>query len=78
MTKEDFKEAPITAILRNRNIVMLVLRSFTLLFLTLALSGAIWWHQGRSADADYMLAIDASSSMLTEDFSPNRLERQYG
>ena len=74
LTKEDVKETPLTAIFRNRNMVMLLLRSFTLLFLTLALSGAVYWYQGQGSDADYMLAIDSSSSMLTQDFSPNRLE----
>ena len=66
LTKEDVKETPLTAIFRNRNMVMLLLRSFTLLFLTLALSGAVYWYQGQGSDADYMLAIDSSSSMLTQ------------
>jgi len=74
VTREEFKESPISAILRNRNIVMLILRLFTLLFLTLALSGAVYWYEGRSSEADYIIAIDTSTSMLAQDFSPNRLE----
>jgi Ca-activated chloride channel family protein len=58
----------------SRNIVLLVMRLFTLLFLIFALAGTVLWYYGKSSDFDFVLAIDASGSMLADDFIPNRLE----
>lgn len=58
----------------SKNMVLLVIRLFTLLLLVFALAGTILWYQGKSSDFDFVLAIDASGSMLADDFTPNRLE----
>ncbi|MFH0978258.1 MAG: VWA domain-containing protein [Candidatus Woesearchaeota archaeon] len=57
----------------TKNIVFLILRSFTLIFLVLSLSGMIFWYSGKSTTFDFVVAIDASGSMLADDFAPNRL-----
>lgn len=58
----------------SRNINLLVLRLFVLLFLTLSLAGTTVWYKGKVDIADYVVAIDNSGSMLANDFEPNRLE----
>lgn len=58
----------------SRNINLLVLRLFVLLFLTLSLAGTTIWYKGKVDVADYVVAIDNSGSMLANDFEPNRLE----
>jgi Ca-activated chloride channel family protein len=58
----------------SRNINLLVLRLFVLLFLVLSLAGTIIWYKGDIDVADYVIAIDNSGSMLADDFEPNRLE----
>lgn len=60
--------------LLKSNISLLILRLITLLFIILALSGTILWYSGKVSDFNFVLALDASSSMLSNDFSPNRLE----
>lgn len=57
----------------SRNINLLVLRLFVLLFLVLSLAGAIVWYEGEIDTANYVIAIDNSGSMLADDFEPNRL-----
>lgn len=57
---------------KNKDLFLLIIRLFTLLFLTLALAGTILWYKGQSSTFDFVLAIDASSSMLADDFTPNR------
>ena len=57
----------------NKNIIILVLRLWALIFLILATAGATLWYTGQSSAFDYVLAIDASSSMLADDFQPTRL-----
>lgn len=56
-----------------KNYILLILRISTLIFLILAVSGTTLWYLGKSSDFDFVLAIDASSSMLAGDFSPSRL-----
>ncbi len=58
----------------SRNINLLVLRLFVLLFLILSLAGTIIWYKGDIDVADYVIAVDNSGSMLANDFKPNRLE----
>ncbi|RLI98484.1 MAG: hypothetical protein DRO99_00560 [Candidatus Aenigmatarchaeota archaeon] len=55
------------------NYMTLALRVITLLLVVLAMSGMTVWYMGHSSDSDYVLAIDASGSMMAEDFQPNRL-----
>ncbi len=58
----------------NKNITILVIRLLALVFLVLSLSGPILWYTGKASNFDFVLAIDVSSSMLADDFSPNRME----
>ncbi len=58
----------------SKNISLLFIRMFTLLFLILSAAGTILWYKGQSSDYNYVLAIDASGSMLANDIEPNRLE----
>lgn len=59
---------------KNKEVFLLLIRIFTLLFITLALSGTVLWYKGQSSTFDFILAIDASSSMLADDFAPNRFD----
>ena len=56
------------------NLPLLVLRTATLILLVFSAAGTIVWFKGQSSDYNYVLALDASGSMLADDFSPNRFE----
>ncbi len=58
----------------SKNYTLLAIRLTTLCLLVLAVSGTVLWYEGRTSDFDFMLAIDASGSMLATDYAPNRLE----
>ncbi len=58
----------------SSNTLLFLLRVFALLFLILAAAGITLWYQGRGSKFSYAIAIDASSSMLATDISPNRVE----
>ncbi len=58
----------------SSNISLLFIRLFIVILFVLALSGTIYWYSGAGSNFDFVLAIDASNSMLAKDFSPNRLE----
>lgn len=58
----------------TRNIVLLIIRLLTLLFLIFSLAGTTVWYEGNTSDFDFVIAVDASGSMLAQDFEPNRLE----
>ncbi len=58
----------------SQNLPLLITRVFLILVLVLSAAGLVFWNFGQSSDFDYVLAIDASSSMLADDFSPSRLE----
>ncbi len=57
----------------SKNITILIARILVVLFLILSAAGMTFWMSGMSSDFDYAIAIDASSSMLADDFTPNRL-----
>ncbi len=57
----------------SRNYPLLLIRVLTLVFLVLAVSGTVFIYQGTVTDSDFALAIDASASMLAQDYDPNRL-----
>lgn len=56
----------------TKNVLLLIMRLVIVLSLILAASGTIVWYTGTSMDYDMVLAIDASSSMLAEDYKPDR------
>tara|TARA_Y100000310_G_scaffold340066_1_gene434656 strand:+ start:7239 stop:8111 length:873 start_codon:yes stop_codon:yes gene_type:complete len=58
----------------SKNITVLFIRVSILVVIILALTGTTLISTGRSSDFDFVLAIDASSSMAADDFNPNRLE----
>lgn len=58
----------------SKNYAVLAIRLVTLFLLILAVSGAVLWYEGETADMDFVLAIDASGSMMATDFSPSRME----
>ena len=57
----------------SKNYPLLLIRVITLVFLIMAVSGIIVIYEGTVTDYDFALAIDASASMLAEDYDPNRL-----
>lgn len=57
----------------SKNYPLLMLRVLTLVFLILAVSGTVFIYEGTVTDYDFALAIDASASMLAQDYTPNRL-----
>ncbi|MBI4447531.1 VWA domain-containing protein [Candidatus Woesearchaeota archaeon] len=58
----------------SKNILILVMRCLTVLFLILAAANTIVIYTTESATHDIVLALDASSSMLAKDYEPNRFE----
>ncbi len=58
----------------SHNIPLLVIRTATLFLLIFSAAGTIIWFKGETSDYNYVLALDASGSMLADDFSPNRFE----
>ncbi len=74
VVKEHVSENPTFGFFKNKNVGLLILRVSALTLLIFAVSGTVIWYHGETTDFDFMLAIDTSSSMLADDFSPNRLE----
>jgi Ca-activated chloride channel family protein len=58
----------------NKNVVLLIVRLFALVLLIFSVAGTTFWYTGKAADSDYVITIDTSSSMLADDFAPNRLQ----
>ncbi len=56
------------------NAPLLVLRLIILAAIILALSGMVLWYSARVSEYNFVLAIDASSSMTSDDIKPDRLE----
>ena len=61
-------------VLFHKNLIPLFFRIFILILIILCATGLGIWYTGESSDLDYMILIDASGSMLADDYSPNRLE----
>jgi Ca-activated chloride channel homolog len=57
----------------SKNVGLLVMESVSLLFIVLAMSGVNVWYEGYGSDTDFVIALDTSSSMTTEDISPDRI-----
>ncbi len=60
--------------LLSYSIIPIMIRIFALILIILSLSNPVITIMTPSSDTDYILAIDTSSSMLTPDITPNRLE----
>jgi Ca-activated chloride channel family protein len=58
----------------SRNLSLLVIRLLVVILFVFALSGTTYWYSGAGSNFDFVLAIDASNSMLADDFTPNRIE----
>ncbi|MBS3090338.1 VWA domain-containing protein [Candidatus Pacearchaeota archaeon] len=58
----------------SKNVLLLYIRLLIVICVILAAAGTTVWYTGKSSNVDYVLAIDASSSMLAQDIMPNRLE----
>jgi len=65
---------PYRGILSNKNILLIFIRIIAYSLLILAITGSIFWYSGKVSSFDYVLAIDGSTSMLANDFEPNRIE----
>ena len=57
-----------------RNYGQLIVRLIIVILVILAVTSPVLYYQGEASDFDYVLAIDASGSMLADDYQPNRLE----
>lgn len=58
----------------TKNLTVLLLRFLVLVFAIVGLSGMTIFYEGDRNNFDYVIAIDTSSSMLTTDIPPSRLE----
>ena len=58
----------------SKNWILLFVRSMILVFLIFSASGTVYWYTGLGSDLNYVLLVDASTSMLANDFDPNRIE----
>lgn len=58
----------------TRNYLFLSLRLITLTLIIFSTAGPVLWYEGQSNKSDFVIAIDASASMLSEDVKPTRLE----
>jgi len=74
VAKGDILGNPYKGMLRNKNLGLLLLRALIYCMLIFAAAGITILYVGRASDFDYVFAIDASSSMLADDFSPSRFE----
>ncbi len=58
----------------SKNTLPFLLKTIALTLLTLAVSGIVVQEEVLRTDFDFMIALDASSSMLIDDYQPSRLE----
>lgn len=58
----------------SSNFVVLFLRVIVFVAIVFAIAGTTLFYSGERLDADYVIAIDSSASMLAEDFSPTRFD----
>ncbi len=65
---------PTKGAVSNKNLALLFIRLVVLISLIFAISDTNLWYTGASSDSDFVIALDASASMLADDIAPNRLE----
>lgn len=58
----------------TRNTTLLVIRIIFLITLILGVSGPVIWYKGKANHNDFVIAIDISASMTSEDIPPTRLD----
>lgn len=58
----------------TRNYLLLALRLIVLLLVILAVSGVTLWSEGQSSNNDFVIAIDTSASMTSQDIQPTRID----
>ncbi|NOZ80212.1 MAG: VWA domain-containing protein [DPANN group archaeon] len=58
--------------LLSKNYLLLLIKVFILLAMILSIAGPVLNYFGTATEHNFVLAIDASSSMLADDFDPNR------
>ena len=58
----------------SKNLVLLALRVLSITLIILAVASINYSYIGEIAEMNFILAIDASGSMLATDFTPNRFE----
>lgn len=56
----------------SKNLLILILKLVILLVLIMSATGLTIWYKGIASDSSFVLLIDASASMLADDYSPNR------
>ncbi|MBN2422648.1 VWA domain-containing protein [Candidatus Woesearchaeota archaeon] len=57
----------------TKNTSLLILRLVIITLLILSASGPVLWYKGKENYNDFVLTIDTSASMLTEDLYPDRM-----
>ena len=57
----------------SKNWILLFMRVLIVVSLILSASGTTYWYTGLGSDFDYGILIDASVSMLADDFQPSRI-----
>lgn len=74
VARGDVFGAPYKGLLRNKNLGLLLLRALVYCLLIFSVAGTTIFYEGKASVSDYVLAIDASSSMLADDFTPTRFD----
>lgn len=72
--RKQASEKPFLSIFQYKNLFPLMLKIIALSCLILAMSGLLVKYESSVSNFDFIVAIDISSSMLSEDLEPNRLE----
>ncbi|MBU3940621.1 MAG: VWA domain-containing protein [Nanoarchaeota archaeon] len=57
-----------------KSLIPLIIRMIILILIIFSATGFGFWYDGYASDLDYVIAVDASGSMLADDYEPNRLE----
>lgn len=58
----------------TKNLTLLFVRVSALAFAVLAIAGTTLYYTGETSNYNFVLALDASSSMTADDFQPDRFE----